>query len=166
VDLLEGTYRGEASPHRTSYRAEVRNEVTMEEVLAASSHGRTQWLAPLPGSTAGCGKPHVRWCGRVTARNRRDPTRSVRKASRFTSSPAASAGQAGIACPRARRRLESRKKKICFASSIVLRQYLTIWLRIWCRLANAGGSDLSAEPRTHPTRRPPGLADGLGRTRS
>src|ERR1700730_4944799 len=34
-------------------------------------------LAPLPGSTAGCGKPHVRWCGRVTARNRREPTRSL-----------------------------------------------------------------------------------------
>src|SRR6476660_1458748 len=33
-------------------------------------------LNPLPGSTAGCGKPHVRWCGRVTARNHRDPTRS------------------------------------------------------------------------------------------
>jgi hypothetical protein len=37
VDLLEGTYRGEASPHRTRYSAEVLNEVTMEEVLLASS---------------------------------------------------------------------------------------------------------------------------------
>lgn len=26
--------------------------------------------------TAGCGKPHVRWCGRVTGRNPRDSTRS------------------------------------------------------------------------------------------
>src|SRR6478672_630565 len=34
-------------------------------------------LNPLPGSTAGCGKPHVRWCGRVTARNHCDPTRSI-----------------------------------------------------------------------------------------
>src|SRR6266849_8557129 len=28
-------------------------------------------------STAGCGKPHVRWCGRVPGRNPRHPTRSV-----------------------------------------------------------------------------------------
>ncbi len=27
-------------------------------------------------STAGCGKPHVRWCGRVTGRNPRHSTRS------------------------------------------------------------------------------------------
>ncbi len=33
-------------------------------------------LTPL-GSTAGCGKPHVRWCGRVAGRNPRHPTRSV-----------------------------------------------------------------------------------------
>ena len=47
MDLLEGTERGEASPHRTRYSAEVLNEVTMEEVLAASSyHGRTQWVNP------------------------------------------------------------------------------------------------------------------------
>ena len=26
-----------------------------------------------PGSTAGCGKPHVRWCGRETVRARPDP---------------------------------------------------------------------------------------------
>ena len=37
MDLLEGTYRGEASPYRTRYSVEVLNEVTMEEVLAASS---------------------------------------------------------------------------------------------------------------------------------
>jgi len=51
VDLLEGTYRGEASPHRTRYSAEVLNEVTMEnEVLLASSyHGRTQWVKPTAG---------------------------------------------------------------------------------------------------------------------
>jgi hypothetical protein len=42
VDLLEGTDRGEASPHQTRYSAEVLNEMTMEEVLAASFHGRTQ----------------------------------------------------------------------------------------------------------------------------
>src|ERR1017187_8383173 len=30
----------------------------------------------LPGSTAGCGKPHVRWCGRVAGRNPRHSTRS------------------------------------------------------------------------------------------
>jgi hypothetical protein len=29
------------------------------------------------GSTAGCGKPHVRWCGRVTGRNPRHSTRST-----------------------------------------------------------------------------------------
>ena len=28
------------------------------------------------GPTAGCGKPHVRWCGRVPGRNPRHPTRS------------------------------------------------------------------------------------------
>jgi hypothetical protein len=37
VDLLEGTYRGEASPHRMNYGVEVLNEVTMEKVLPASS---------------------------------------------------------------------------------------------------------------------------------
>ena len=31
---------------------------------------------PLDGPTAGCGKPHVRWCGRVPGRNPRHPTRS------------------------------------------------------------------------------------------
>jgi hypothetical protein len=36
VDLLEGTYRGEASPHQTRYSAAVLNEVAMEEVLPAS----------------------------------------------------------------------------------------------------------------------------------
>ena len=30
----------------------------------------------LLSSTAGCGKPHVRWCGRVTGRNPRHSTRS------------------------------------------------------------------------------------------
>ena len=29
------------------------------------------------GSTAGCGKPHVRWCGRLTGRNPRGPIRSL-----------------------------------------------------------------------------------------
>jgi hypothetical protein len=29
-----------------------------------------------PGSTAGCGKPHVRWCGRGDGRNPITPTRS------------------------------------------------------------------------------------------
>jgi len=32
-------------------------------------------------STAGCGKPHVRWCGRVSGRNPRHPTRSAREIS-------------------------------------------------------------------------------------
>src|SRR5712692_2868932 len=31
----------------------------------------------LDGPTAGCGKPHVRWCGRVPGRNPRHPTRST-----------------------------------------------------------------------------------------
>jgi len=31
------------------------------------------------GSTAGCGKPHVRWCGRGGGRNPITPTRSYRK---------------------------------------------------------------------------------------
>ncbi len=31
---------------------------------------------PPERSTAGCGKPHVRWCGRVPGRNPRHPTRS------------------------------------------------------------------------------------------
>src|SRR5256885_1299475 len=29
------------------------------------------------GSTAGCGKPHVRWCGRVAGRNPAHSTRSL-----------------------------------------------------------------------------------------
>ena len=29
-----------------------------------------------PGPTAGCGKPHVRWCGRGDGRNPVTPTRS------------------------------------------------------------------------------------------
>ena len=29
-----------------------------------------------PGSTAGCGKPHVRWCGRGDGRNPVTPSRS------------------------------------------------------------------------------------------
>ena len=37
VDLLEEAYRGEASPYRTRYSAEVLNEMTMDEVLLASS---------------------------------------------------------------------------------------------------------------------------------
>ena len=37
VDLLEGTERWEASPHQAKYGVEVLNEVTMEEVLPASS---------------------------------------------------------------------------------------------------------------------------------
>jgi hypothetical protein len=49
VDLLEGTYRGEASPHRTRYSAEVLNEVIMGEVLPASS----PWQDAV-------GKPHCR----------------------------------------------------------------------------------------------------------
>src|SRR5207245_10873197 len=32
----------------------------------------------LDGPTAGCGKPHVRWCGRVPGRNPRHPTRSAK----------------------------------------------------------------------------------------
>ena len=32
-------------------------------------------LSPLD-STAGCGKPHVRWCGRADGRNPVSPTRS------------------------------------------------------------------------------------------
>ena len=35
----------------------------------------------LDGPTAGCGKPHVRWCGRVSGRNPADPTRSRIQAS-------------------------------------------------------------------------------------
>jgi len=42
---------------------------------------RRFFLLLLRGSTAGCWKRHVRWCGRVTVRNRRDPTRSIATAS-------------------------------------------------------------------------------------
>ena len=38
-------------------------------------------------STAGCGKPHVRWCGRVTGRNPRHSTRSFRTAFGFKALP-------------------------------------------------------------------------------
>ena len=68
--LLEGTERWEASPHQAKYSAEGLNEMPWGTTAERSG------LNLLPGSTAGCGKPHVRWCGRVTARNRRDPTRS------------------------------------------------------------------------------------------
>src|SRR4029077_6467059 len=68
--LLEGTERWEASPHQAKYSAEGLNEMPWGTTAARSG------LTLLPGSTAGCGKPHVRWCGRVTARNHRGPTRS------------------------------------------------------------------------------------------
>ena len=79
MDLLEGTERWEASPHQARQSAEGLNEMTMDEVLRLhhTMAGRSG-LNPLPGSTAGCGKPHVRWCGRVTARNHCDPTRSLK----------------------------------------------------------------------------------------
>ena len=35
-----------------------------------------RWTTPL-GSTAGCGRPHVRWCGRGNGRNPVTPTRSM-----------------------------------------------------------------------------------------
>jgi len=37
---------------------------------------------PPPCPTAGCGKPHVRWCGRDTGRNPRVSTRSWRRSRR------------------------------------------------------------------------------------
>ena len=50
MDLLEGTERGEASPHQARQSAEGLNEMTMDEVLPASSyHGRTQWAKPTAG---------------------------------------------------------------------------------------------------------------------
>ncbi len=48
---------------------------------------------PLDGPTAGCGKPHVRWCGRVPGRNPRHPTRSSR--GRNAGGVLASAGGSG-----------------------------------------------------------------------
>ena len=36
-------------------------------------------------STAVCGKPHVRWCGRVPGRNPRHPTRSEEEEQEVTS---------------------------------------------------------------------------------
>ena len=55
---------------------------------AANRHAAASWLLDAigscgprvrpPRSTAGCGKPHVRWCGRVPGRNPRHPTRSRR----------------------------------------------------------------------------------------
>ncbi len=48
--------------------------------LGVATSGRGAWrVAAQPrrlGSTAGCGKPHVRWCGRVAGRNPRHSTRS------------------------------------------------------------------------------------------
>jgi hypothetical protein len=83
VDLLEGTERWEASPHQARQSAEGLNEMSWEIMAGRSG------LNPLPGSTAGCGKPHVRWCGRVTARNHRDPTRSdVKRVSKGRFQPA------------------------------------------------------------------------------
>ena len=73
-----GQVRAGGFPHRA------------RRVAAESSGSRTrvpegvQWgstivgargLSP-PGSTAGCGKPHVRWCGRAGGRNPVSPTRS------------------------------------------------------------------------------------------
>src|SRR6266849_3325210 len=39
-------------------------------------HPRVQDGSLPHGPTAGCGKPHVRWCGRVPGCNPRHPTRS------------------------------------------------------------------------------------------
>jgi hypothetical protein len=53
-----------------------------EKVAQPARVSGMDWLRtgdgrPPDGPTAGCGKPHVRWCGRVPGRNPRHPTRSV-----------------------------------------------------------------------------------------
>ena len=45
------------------------------DIRLSDAIGSSGSLTPLV-STAGCGKPHVRWCGRVTGRNPRHSTRS------------------------------------------------------------------------------------------
>ncbi len=52
------------------------------------------------GSTAGCGKPHVRWCGRVTGRNPRHSTRCETLAPRGHSVFAAESRRRPLACAR------------------------------------------------------------------
>ena len=52
-----------------------------EEVAEPARVSGMDWLRTGDGRspespTAGCGKPHVRWCGRVPGRNPRHPTRS------------------------------------------------------------------------------------------
>jgi len=53
-----------------------------DEVAQPGRVSGMNWLRTGDGSTperstAGCGKPHVRWCGRVPGRNPRRPTRSM-----------------------------------------------------------------------------------------
>src|SRR5215203_5983354 len=45
------------------------------EIRLSDAIGSSGSVTPLV-STAGCGKPHVRWCGRVTGRNPRHSTQS------------------------------------------------------------------------------------------
>src|SRR5208283_441356 len=45
------------------------------KVRLSNAIGSSGMLTPQV-STAGCGKPHVRWCGRVTGRNPRHSTQS------------------------------------------------------------------------------------------
>src|ERR1039457_2746413 len=52
-----------------------RSRTTLSAVTASSCHRIWRVVKALV-STAGCGKPHVRWCGRVPGRNPRHPTRS------------------------------------------------------------------------------------------
>src|ERR1017187_7319684 len=53
-----------------------RSRTTLSAVTASSCHRIWRVVKALV-STAGCGKPHVRWCGRVSGRNPRHPTRST-----------------------------------------------------------------------------------------
>jgi hypothetical protein len=78
VERSAGGFRQEATlreaSEATSGRGskKVLNEDLMENIRSIGSCGN---LKPL-GSTAGCGRPHVRWCGRGNGRNPVTSTRS------------------------------------------------------------------------------------------
>ena len=61
-----------SGPDRESAKGALERSPTA--IRLSHAIGPSGIVTPL-GSTAGCGKPHVRWCGRVTGRNPRHSTR-------------------------------------------------------------------------------------------
>jgi hypothetical protein len=72
-----GGFRSEASLRIASRSTGERGsqKVLNEDLMGQASHPILWPLKPL-GPTAGCGRPHVRWCGRGNGRNPVTSTRS------------------------------------------------------------------------------------------